>query len=63
MMPNKLNENFRLRCRVHENLPLYDILNQFQQGHSHMAVVIKSHKEVREPAGFVFVLIFFVFMI
>ncbi|XP_022140974.1 DUF21 domain-containing protein At5g52790 isoform X3 [Momordica charantia] len=44
------NLTIRKVPRVHENLPLYDILNQFQQGHSHMAVVIKSHKEVREPA-------------
>lgn len=28
--------------RVHECLPLYDILNQFQKGQSHMAVVVKS---------------------
>ncbi|XP_023552286.1 DUF21 domain-containing protein At5g52790 [Cucurbita pepo subsp. pepo] len=44
------NLTIRKVPRVHENLPLYDILNQFQQGHSHMAVVIKSHKEAREPA-------------
>ncbi|RZC62687.1 hypothetical protein C5167_024429 [Papaver somniferum] len=28
--------------RVPETLPLYDILNEFQKGHSHMAVVIRS---------------------
>ncbi|XVF12556.1 hypothetical protein REPUB_Repub08aG0128900 [Reevesia pubescens] len=27
--------------RVHDHLPLYDILNQFQEGNSHMAVVVK----------------------
>ncbi|XVF50886.1 hypothetical protein PTKIN_Ptkin04bG0139400 [Pterospermum kingtungense] len=27
--------------RVHDCLPLYDILNQFQEGHSHLAVVVK----------------------
>ncbi|KAG0472642.1 hypothetical protein HPP92_014499 [Vanilla planifolia] len=27
--------------RVYEDLPLYDILNEFQKGHSHMAVVVK----------------------
>ncbi|XP_020594279.1 DUF21 domain-containing protein At1g47330-like [Phalaenopsis equestris] len=27
--------------RVYDDLPLYDILNEFQKGHSHMAVVIK----------------------
>ncbi|KAF6139744.1 hypothetical protein GIB67_042822 [Kingdonia uniflora] len=29
--------------RVPEILPLYDILNEFQKGHSHMAVVIRTH--------------------
>ncbi|OMO86978.1 hypothetical protein CCACVL1_09353 [Corchorus capsularis] len=29
--------------RVHECLPLYDILNLFREGHSHMAVVVKSN--------------------
>ncbi|KAM7274306.1 hypothetical protein ACFE04_028970 [Oxalis oulophora] len=29
--------------RVHDCLPLYDILHQFQKGHSHMAVVIKCN--------------------
>ncbi|KAG2700556.1 hypothetical protein I3760_06G003500 [Carya illinoinensis] len=32
--------------RVGDNWPLYDILNEFQKGHSHMAVVIKSKKDV-----------------
>ncbi|KAK1256739.1 DUF21 domain-containing protein [Acorus gramineus] len=31
--------------RVSENMPLYDILNEFQKGHSHMAVVVKNHNE------------------
>uniref|UniRef100_A0A9I9CQB4 CNNM transmembrane domain-containing protein n=1 Tax=Cucumis melo TaxID=3656 RepID=A0A9I9CQB4_CUCME len=44
------NLTIRKVPRVRENLPLYDILNQFQQGHSHMAVVIKSHNETKEPA-------------
>lgn len=30
--------------RVYENCPLYGILNQFQKGHSHMAVVLKENK-------------------
>ncbi|KAB1204907.1 hypothetical protein CJ030_MR7G015259 [Morella rubra] len=30
--------------RIHDCLPLYDLLNEFQKGHSHMAVVIKSKK-------------------
>ncbi|KAI5657832.1 hypothetical protein M9H77_26625 [Catharanthus roseus] len=28
--------------RVRDSMPLYDLLNQFQKGHSHMAVVVKS---------------------
>ncbi|KAG0599527.1 hypothetical protein M758_12G158900 [Ceratodon purpureus] len=31
--------------RVGEEMPLYDILNEFQKGHSHMAVVVKYNKE------------------
>ncbi|XP_028549116.1 DUF21 domain-containing protein At2g14520 isoform X1 [Dendrobium catenatum] len=27
--------------RVYDDLPLYDILNEFQKGHSHMAVVVR----------------------
>ncbi|GFP98435.1 duf21 domain-containing protein at1g47330 [Phtheirospermum japonicum] len=34
--------------RVSENLPLYDILNEFQKGHSHIAVVYKDSKETKE---------------
>ncbi|KAH7557698.1 hypothetical protein JRO89_XS11G0205000 [Xanthoceras sorbifolium] len=34
--------------RVHDHLPLYDILNQFQKGHSHMAVVVKCKDAVKE---------------
>lgn len=33
--------------RVYDCLPLYDILNQFQKGHSHMAVVVKCKKDVK----------------
>lgn len=28
-----------------DDLPLYDILNEFQKGHSHMAVVVRRIKE------------------
>ncbi|KAK9163594.1 hypothetical protein Syun_004496 [Stephania yunnanensis] len=31
--------------RVPENIPLYDILNEFQKGHSHMAVVIRKRNK------------------
>lgn len=34
--------------RVAESAPLYDILNDFQKGHSHMAVVVKYNKEKTE---------------
>jgi len=34
--------------RVAEGVPLYDILNDFQKGHSHMAVVVKCNKEKAE---------------
>ncbi|CAM6025243.1 unnamed protein product [Sphagnum balticum] len=34
--------------RVPEGAPLYDILNDFQKGHSHMAVVVKYNKEKAE---------------
>jgi hypothetical protein len=35
-------------CRVLETLPLYDILNEFQKGHSHMAVVVRQCKKPEE---------------
>ncbi|KAK9286758.1 hypothetical protein L1049_015162 [Liquidambar formosana] len=34
--------------RVPETLPLYDILNEFQKGHSHMAVVIRQYKKMAD---------------
>ncbi|XP_010263669.1 PREDICTED: DUF21 domain-containing protein At1g47330 [Nelumbo nucifera] len=34
--------------RVSENMPLYDILNEFQKGHSHIAVVVKGLNETKE---------------
>ncbi|XP_028124353.1 DUF21 domain-containing protein At5g52790-like [Camellia sinensis] len=37
--------------RVGDSLPLYDILNQFQNGHSHMAAVVKSKHNVKDSAG------------
>lgn len=33
--------------RVSENMPLYDILNEFQKGHSHIAVVYRDLKEMK----------------
>ncbi|KAG4991451.1 hypothetical protein JHK87_024908 [Glycine soja] len=37
--------------RVYESWPLYEILNQFQKGHSHMAVVLKSNKDTESTMG------------
>ncbi|CAA6673725.1 unnamed protein product [Spirodela intermedia] len=34
-----------LCSRVADDLPLYDMLNEFQKGHSHMAVVVKQIKD------------------
>ncbi|KAJ6960813.1 DUF21 domain-containing protein [Populus alba x Populus x berolinensis] len=36
--------------RVPDLLPLYDIMNQFQKGHSHMAIVVKSKNDVNETS-------------
>ncbi|ESW24147.1 hypothetical protein PHAVU_004G106300 [Phaseolus vulgaris] len=36
--------------RVAEDLPLYDILNQFRNGQSHMAVVLKCEENIRTAA-------------
>lgn len=41
---------FSICNRVYDCLPLYDILNQFQKGHSHMAVVVKCNKNVKANA-------------
>ncbi|KAF8406169.1 hypothetical protein HHK36_008249 [Tetracentron sinense] len=46
------NVTIRRIPRVPETLPLYDILNEFQKGHSHMAVVIRqNNKMVEQPAS------------
>lgn len=36
--------------RVSEDVPLYDILNEFQKGHSHLAVVYKDLNETKDEA-------------
>lgn len=41
---------FKICGRVHDQLPLYDILDQFQKGHSHMAVVVKCKNDSKEIA-------------
>ncbi|KAF3971521.1 hypothetical protein ACB098_01G045700 [Castanea mollissima] len=36
--------------RVSEDMPLYDILNEFQKGHSHIAVVYKNLNEKKDTS-------------
>ncbi|KAM7474787.1 hypothetical protein LguiB_022030 [Lonicera macranthoides] len=46
------NVTIRKIPRVPETMPLYDILNEFQKGHSHMAVVVRQSNEILEqPSG------------
>ncbi|PSS32369.1 DUF21 domain-containing protein [Actinidia chinensis var. chinensis] len=44
------NLTIRRIPRFRDSLPLYDILNQFQKGHSHMAVVVKCKDAIKETA-------------
>ncbi|KAJ9537969.1 hypothetical protein OSB04_030702 [Centaurea solstitialis] len=45
------NVTIRRIPKVAESLPLYDILNEFQKGHSHMAVVVRQCiKTTDQPA-------------
>ncbi|XP_068655948.1 DUF21 domain-containing protein At2g14520-like [Aristolochia californica] len=44
------NVTIRKIPRVAETMPLYDILNEFQKGHSHMTVVIRPIQPEVEPA-------------
>lgn len=37
--------------RVEESMPLYDILNEFQKGHSHMAAVVRKWNKSKEMNG------------
>ncbi|KAF5943233.1 hypothetical protein HYC85_020875 [Camellia sinensis] len=37
-----------LRKMVSENMPLYDILNEFQKGHSHIAVIYRDLNETKD---------------
>ncbi|XP_059438133.1 DUF21 domain-containing protein At2g14520-like isoform X2 [Corylus avellana] len=46
-MPVK-NVTIRKIPRVSETMPLYDILNEFQKGHSHMAVVVREHNDTEQ---------------
>ncbi|GLT35889.1 hypothetical protein SLA2020_103040 [Shorea laevis] len=44
------NLTIRTIPKVHHRLPLYDMLDQFQKGHSHMAVVVKCKDDAKEIA-------------
>ncbi|CAK9176917.1 unnamed protein product [Ilex paraguariensis] len=44
------NLTIRRIPRVHDGLPLYAILNEFQNGHSHMAVVVKSKNDCNDTS-------------
>lgn len=46
------NVTIRRIPKVAESLPLYDILNEFQKGHSHMAVVVRQciNTKTEQPA-------------
>ena len=41
---------FLLYARVSEDMPLYGILNEFQKGHSHTAVVVKQSTQLIKSA-------------
>ncbi|XP_050367165.1 DUF21 domain-containing protein At2g14520 isoform X1 [Argentina anserina] len=43
------NVTIRKIPRVQDTLPLYDILNEFQKGHSHMAIVVRRCNSVEPP--------------
>ncbi|CBI25086.3 unnamed protein product, partial [Vitis vinifera] len=45
------NVTIRRIPRVQETLPLYDILNEFQKGHSHMAVVVRQCNKMEEQSS------------
>ncbi|CAL5358171.1 unnamed protein product [Camellia sinensis] len=36
---------------VTETMPLYDILNEFQKGHSHMAVVVRQCNKTQDQSS------------
>ncbi|KAI4299220.1 hypothetical protein L6164_032700 [Bauhinia variegata] len=42
------NVTIRRIPRVPETMPLYDILNEFQKGHSHMAIVVKQRNKIEQ---------------
>lgn len=45
MLPDEL---VRFDCRVPADMALYDILNEFQKGSSHMAAVVKVRKKEKK---------------
>ena len=48
---NDLISHSYLFDRVQETLPLYDILNEFQKGHSHMAIVVRRCNTAEQLDG------------
>ncbi|MBA0608394.1 hypothetical protein Godav_020623 [Gossypium davidsonii] len=45
------NITIRRISRVPESMPLYDILNEFQKGHNHMAVVVKQNNKTEHATS------------
>ncbi|KAG4154020.1 hypothetical protein ERO13_D03G031100v2 [Gossypium hirsutum] len=45
------NITIRRISRVPESMPLYDILNEFQKGHNHMAVVVKQNNKAEHATS------------
>ncbi|XP_048128317.1 DUF21 domain-containing protein At2g14520-like isoform X3 [Rhodamnia argentea] len=45
------NVTIRKIPRVPESIPLYDLLNEFQKGHSHMAVVVRQPNETPDQSA------------
>ncbi|GAB4846849.1 DUF21 domain-containing protein At2g14520 [Ancistrocladus abbreviatus] len=45
------NVTIRKIPRVPETMPLYDILNEFQKGHSHMAVVVRKQSDSEQSTS------------
>ncbi|XP_010671605.2 DUF21 domain-containing protein At2g14520 isoform X2 [Beta vulgaris subsp. vulgaris] len=48
------NLTIRKISRFYDHLPLYDVLNQFQKGHSHMGVVVRSKQGLKDMSDATF---------
>lgn len=50
-----ITEDEHCNCyRFYDHLPLYDVLNQFQKGHSHMGVVVRSKQGLKDMSDATF---------